>query len=574
VKRFLAGLTLMLALAALVAASPALAQPGAASPPPPLDVLLTPHMANGEVDRLDVRMKIAAPEVGAGSALLRMPVILVSTPTAAYEASAIQATDDRGALRLTAEEEPATPSGVYRRYLTDRATVGDVTVRYGAPPRDVSIATRNGPLFDLRRQTGGVMGAGVYFFALPDKETPYSISLDWDLTAMPAGARGVWSVGEGRQTIIAPAEVLAFSFYAAGTVKSVPEAGGEAFALYWLDQPPFDTRVLAGELRTLYDFMSNFFGDAGAPYRVFIRGNPYPAGGGTSLARSFMFGYGAGGETTTKSLQQLLAHEMAHNWPRLNGDEDHALTAWYTEGTAEYYSALLSLRAGVLTPDAFLRVLNEGAEGYYTNPYLTLTNAEAGAKFWQDSRAQKVPYGRGFMYLAKVDAQVKAATGGRRGLNDLVLEVQARQRRDETVGAAEWVEMLGREIGAVEARAGFDAMVSGEIIVPAANSFGPCFRPVATTFIPFELGFDEMSLGVVSKLREGSAAAEAGLKDGDVIVSMTPLNTVRDDEARTLNLEVRRDGVEIGISYLPRGAPVPGWRWERSPGASDAECVL
>lgn len=550
------------------------AAPGAwAAEPAPLNVILRPQPdAKGGVARLDVELRLPAPSTAAGEALLRMPVTLVSTPTAAYAAADIRVRDDRGPLALTSVDDPATPEGVYRRYLAERAPSGELKVAYSVAPRAVSSETRNGPLFDLRVQPGGLMGAGVYFFALPVGDQPYRITLDWDLSALPDGARGVWSLGEGQRTITAPASTLSFSFYAVGSVASEPQAGGQDFALYWLAQPPFDIQDLAAETRTLYESMSRFFGDEGAPYRVFIRENPYPAGGGTALAQSFMFGYGANGQTTGGGLQMLLAHEMAHNWPRLT-DSAHPLTAWYTEGAAEFYASTLAYRAGLLSADDLLDIVNRRADGYYANPHLRLSNAEAGKIFWSDSRAQRVPYGRGFMYLTNINAQVRAASDGQRSLDDLVLELLARQRRGEPAGLAEWKALIIAELGEAAGRA-FDAMTDGEIIVPLPGSLGPCFRAVAVQARPYDLGFDEMRLGVVADLRPDSAAARAGLADGDEILSLTPVSELQKDETRTMEMTIRRDGQTYGVRYLPRGEPISGWRWEKVDSVAADRCAL
>lgn len=558
-------LTLLLVTPDVLASTPP-------SAPPALDVVLAPRAKGGAVDRLEVRMRIGHPDLAAGKTLLKMPLTQASIPTARYDAAAIQARDAKGPLKLVAVDETPIADEVYRHWKLDRATVGDVRVRYATPPRAVSSETRNGPLYDLRGEAGGIMGAGIYFFALPDTEHPYHITLEWDLSGMPAGSRGIWSLGEGPQSTVAPADTLAYSVYAAGPVKSAPAEGEGHFSLYWLNPPPFDAGALSTRIRHLYGHMSEFFHDAGAPYRVFVRANPYPSGGGTAFPRSFMFGYGTGGETTDRGTVMLIAHEMAHNWPTLQGEE-HGAYAWYTEGTADYYAALLALRSGVIDQASFLSIINSYASDYYTNPFRSLGNEQVAARFWSDARAQRVPYERGFMYLARVDAQLREKSGGKRSLDTLVLEILARQRRGEKVGLREWVALVTRELGA-SARAEFEDMVAGKTIVPLPNSFGPCWSPVAVTERPFDLGFDKMRLAVVRDLRPGSAAEQAGVKEGDKILSMTPLQQARSNSEQKMELTVERGGQPLRLSYSPRGAPVPGWRWMRKPGVSDAACKL
>jgi hypothetical protein len=545
----------------------------AAAAPTALDVALTPHLQAGEVDGLAVALRIEAPGVAAGQPLLRMPTRIVSTPTAAYDAAAIHARDALGELPLHVLDEAPTPTGNYRQYLADRATSGDVQVEYAAPARAVDSTTRNGPLFDLRKQAGGLMGAGVYFLALPPDEAPHTVHLAWHLDGLPPGARGVWSVGEGDQTTVLTTEALAFSFYAVGNVHSEPEQGVDKFGLYWLAEPPFDMRRLAADTRRLHDYMAHFFRDESGSYRVFARANPYPAGGGTALLGSFMFGYGNGNVQSPKELQILLAHEMAHNWPKTTADEEHAATAWYTEGTAEYYSSALSYRAGIIDLARFTEIVNERADLYYANPLRALTNVEVGKRFWSEDAAQRVPYGRGFMYLARLDAQVRAKSHGRRSVDDLVLAMAAAEKRGEKMGNVQWRALVVKELGAA-AGGEYDDMVVGKPIEPAAGSFGPCLRPERTTVRPFELGFDRLRLGVVSQLQPGSAAALAGLKEGDIITAMTPLEAVRNDPKRLTEVSIRRGESLDTIRYLARGPETPTWHWVRVDGVPDASCKL
>lgn len=550
-----------------------LAAAARAEGPPRLDLVLAPHVTEGADSYLGVTMTLERPGLAAGAGLAHLPLTLVGIPTARYDGDALTARDAAGPLPLVQSEEPPTPQGIYRRWSVARATVGDVVISYHAPPRRVTAATNNGPLFDLRQEAGGFAGAGVGFIAAPVAAGPYRVRLHWDLSAAPSGSMGVWSLGEGDVEAVIPSEVLEFSYYEAGPVKAYPATGREAFGLYWLGEPPFETAALGERVQKLYGLMADFFGEHDASYRVFMRQNPYHGAGGSGLAHSFMFGYEPAAKPTVDSLQGLLSHEIAHNWPSLQGE--HGDIAWYTEGTAEYYSLFLAYRGGLLTPDQVLKTINERAAAYYSNPYRALSNPEAAKVFWTDAVAQTVPYGRGFFYLVQTDAQIRARSGGRRSLDDVVKALRVRQLKGEPYGIAEWLALVGAELGPDQAKRDYDAMAAGVLLTPMPGVFTPCLTPVETTARPFQLGFARASLNddrVVRDLQPGSAAALAGVRNGDVIVSVGDVNKVRADEGLSLTLTLRRDGTETTLTYLPRGPAVPAWRWARDPKIPDAAC--
>jgi predicted metalloprotease with PDZ domain len=353
--------------------------------------------------------------------------------------------------------------------------------------------------------------------------------------------------------------------------------------MYWLSEPPFDVAAAAGMIQKLFDYMSGFFHDDGGSYRVFMR-KTLANGGGTALTRSFMFGYGESKPPTAESLEGLIAHEMVHNWPTLAGD--HADTSWYTEGSAEYYSVVLSYRAGLSTPAEFLKRINEHASGYYLNPLQNLSNRVADAIYWQDSRAGHVPYGRGFMYLAAVDAEIRTRTHNKRSLDDIVLKLLERTRAAEVSGGkskepgvADWQELIGKELGSRGVR-GYENMVAGKPIVPPADTFGPCFRPVRMSVgRPLDPGFDVSSLSgpkrVIKGLIAGSPAALAGLLDGDEVIAAPDLgDPTFQDADKPLVMKVRRGSQELPISFVPAGKPVMGYEWKRNERVSDADCKI
>lgn len=540
---------------------------------PRLDLVMRPHATGDQNSYIAVRMTLDRPNVAAGEQLIHIPLKIVGIPTARYDGNAITARDDSGPLELIAEDEPPTPQWIYRHWKVSRATVGDVVVTYKAPPRQVSAATNNGPLFDLREEAGGFAGAGVGFLALPVKDGPYQVNLRWDLAEAPSGSRGEWSLGDGDTSVEVPAEVLAFSYYAVGPLQSIPAVSNGKFGLYWLGQPTFDMPALGERIMSLYGTLSTFFGDTNSSYRVFTRQNPYEGTGGSALAGSFMFGYHPQSQPTVDDLQNLLAHEMTHNWPAMEGE--HGDTAWYSEGTAEYYSLLLSHRGGQLSTDKYLADLNERADAYYSNPYLNLTNPQAAKIFWTDPTAQTVPYGRGFLYLLNTDAQIRARSQGKHSLDDVVLELNRRKVHQEPHGIPQWLDLVGHDIGAARAGSEYDAMAAGATLVPAEHRFSPCFILVHRMDHVFQLGFARASLndgGVIHDLALDSAAARAGIKDGDQVISVKGLVETRKSESKPLSLTLRRAEQQIEVTYVPRGAEVAGYGWVRNRAAAEQTC--
>lgn len=128
------------------------------------------------------------------------------------------------------------------------------------------------------------------------------------------------------------------------------------------------------------------------------------------------------------------------------------------------------------------------------------------------------------------------------------------------------------------ARSTYDSMLAGGVMLPDSDAFGPCFARTTGQFRRFELGFDGKSLTtqprLVRGLVPGSAAAAAGLHEGDEITQVVGLDRVQGDQKATITWKVRRDGVVIPITYLPRGETTEAYQWRRVPGVPDNKCGI
>ena len=111
--------------------------------PPPLDVTLAPE-GSGAAERMDVIMRIPAPMLGAGKPLLRMPLLLAGTPTARYEASAIQATNAKANRPIIRRKR--TRSGTFSSFRNGvMASVATISRMAQSPVKCVMVSSGLGP---------------------------------------------------------------------------------------------------------------------------------------------------------------------------------------------------------------------------------------------------------------------------------------------------------------------------------------------------------------------------------------------------------------------------------------------
>jgi membrane-associated protease RseP (regulator of RpoE activity) len=120
-------------------------------------------------------------------------------------------------------------------------------------------------------------------------------------------------------------------------------------------------------------------------------------------------------------------------------------------------------------------------------------------------------------------------------------------------------------------------MLQGATPLPPSDAFGPCFRRVTKPLRRYQLGFDPKVLvepkRIVRGLIAGSAAAKAGLHNGDEILKPVGQDHIQGDQTGILTLQIRRGSQEMTIRYLPRGETVDAWQWERVRTVPDTACA-
>jgi len=531
---------------------------------PDLDVSLAPVAdARGALTRLDVAVRFEAPPQG--EALATIAVTANTVETSARHMSGLVFSDAKGILPVEARDTARDGDNLERSWKPLRPAQGAVTLAYrvSIDPAQPELAK---PQYELRASDGGLSGAGNAFLILPADDLPRDISVHWDLSRAGEGARGISSIGTGNARSSHPLrpEQIGGSYYMAGHIGTF--ARGTFFGA-WQGHFGFDGPELMDWAARLQGYYGRFFDQRPASFGVFARTNHLNPGSGIGLTDSFAFTFSE--KTPIADLESLLAHEMVHAWINSLSNSMDAPgglgLSWFGEGLAVHYQRLLPWRAGLISRQAFLDDLNSTAGRYYTNALIATPNDRIAEGFWKDTRIRVLPYDRGSLYFASVDAQIRKASEGRRSLDDLVRQMLAERRAGHPMDLALWKRLLGAELGA-KGLADFDTMLAGGTVLPPSAAFGPCFERVTKPLRRFDLGFDPLILvtpdRIVKGLKPASAAAAAGLREGDRILNRFPQDALQGDQEATLTLDIDRGGEKLSITYKPRGETIDAYQWQ------------
>ena len=380
-------------------------------------------------------------------------------------------TDDDGNIPYHLGDAPSCYSAaIFRGIYFERETHGLLHWQYHILPRVLPEGYRSSPYYDFRAEPLGLNGCGLFAFILPTTgDDLVWVHLDWDLTKMPEGARGIWSYGEGAVNCVLNAWKTRMSLFQTGMMHAFEQGG---LGIYWFSEPYFDVRSVAKRLYPIYEYMKSYFHDKDSCFRVFLRRDPFKiSGGGSACPYAFISGYSAMGGMDADHWFGVLIHEMTHTWPAMY-DLHVGEGTWFTEGCTEFYSTMLPYKGGFLDAEFTVAQLNNKiTERYYDNPYREMPNMEISAIQWKDRRAQTVPYGRGFVYVAKVDAQLRHE--GKGSIDDIVLQYNNLNR----MTLQNWKDFVQERLGQ-QGLQDFENMFAGKLVIPEPDLFGPEFTLV------------------------------------------------------------------------------------------------
>ena len=576
----------LLAVAAAIAGV-AMPRVACAASVPQLTITLSPAApgAGGNIPYVDVRIAAPDMQVAAGKPLLHLPLLSSNVTSIADSLQRLSVSDSRGALALTARDDPPSAQMPFRHWYAGREVTGTVTIRYRAPITNALNPRGAAPPLELRTEDGAFSGDASTFLVLPVSDRAYRIAVKWSFAALGPKAVGLSTLGAGNAGRTAPPATTELRldavygsglYFMGGLVHTYPAPlPASGFMSAWQGTAPFDGRALMRWTQSLYGSYLRFFhAPPGQPYEVFLRRNLVNAGGGVEVGRSFVGTFDR--QTKAADLELTLAHEMVHTFVGGLDAPRGLASSWYSEGLAVYYERVLPWRAGRISTADFLADLNKTAARYYTDLLGNAPNSRIPERFWADTRIRVLPYDRGSLYFAQLNAELRAASGGKRSLDDLVLQMIGRRRRGLRVDEQTWIGLVQKALGA-RGVAQFHAMMDGRLVLPSSNAFGRCFERTMAPLRRYELGFDSEVLmepsRIVRGLIPGSQAARAGLRNGDRILRPVPQDAIQADQGAKLTLLIERSGRSFPLTYLPRGAVVQAYQWRRRPDVPDRSCA-
>lgn len=424
----------------------------------------------------------------------------------------------------------------------------------------------------LRRDHGGIIGAGSYFLPRFHADQDYNISVAWDLGACPEATRAVCSFGEGPLPVQATGkgDTLLNCAFAVGPLGSFPEdppqhGAQEGFGrTYWLGELPHNLDAVKDYVTKIFPDMSAHFNDEEGRYRAFLRRVPLGFGA-VSLESSSIIAYD---EDVIKvhdwELIRLLNGTMVSTWVQMTQEDDGRENDWFTHGLSYLFTVYLPFRFKQQGPDYFRATVNAFLSAYYTNPLvfksLSELDSPESSQEWYFASAKT---SRAFVYMLKMDAYLRRAAKLRgedveRPLDELVRDLCIRRKNGEKIQRAHWIEGIADWLGREEAEGHFQAMLQngGQVneLHDMLSSFGNKYGPQLVEQEGLEFGFDKRSLedGVISGVVKGSRAAEAGLQNGDQVAKYSRPEACEVECSARFKLTIERDGERLDIVYRPR----------------------
>lgn len=367
----------------------------------------------------------------------------------------------------------------------------------------------------------------------------------------------------------------------------------------------FDQRRAAEDVRRIVETQHAFWG--GAPYDRYMFLSLLTGGGGglEHKASTMIIGdrWLTRDEDAYRRWLGLVSHEFFHTWnvkrlrPLALGpfdyeNENYVRDLWVVEGITSYYDDLMVRRSGLMTRGDYLGVLSRAIEGLQNragrrHQSLSEASFDAWVKYYRQDEnsgnSQISYYRKGSIVAWLLDAQIRAATGDEKSLDDVMRLAYERFPEQRHGYTPQQFRDVASEVADVDLDPFFAAVVDGRGELGysvALRHFGLRFAEApADDDAPAWLGLrTETRHGrlMVRSVHRDGPAWEAGINPGDELLAIGEERLPEDLDERLGQL---RPG-EVGSVLISRRghlrrlevtfgqAPASAWTIEQDPEAS------
>ena len=268
----------------------------------------------------------------------------------------------------------------------------------------------------------------------------------------------------------------------------------------------------------------------------------------------------------------VISHEFFHAWnvkrlrPRPLGPFDysrevHTPSLWISEGLTSYYGELALVRAGIITPEAYLTAVAHLFTDFEQEPgraerSIEDTSWDTWFRLFTPSGRQRYGfnlentnysyYDGGQVVGHLLDFAIRQDTGNRKSLDDWMRLLYSRYALPKPGFEPEDVLRAASEVAGQDMSGFFRSYISGKEPLPYEQYFAYAgLRVVRESqadkpWAGIDTGKSDDGRSVINNVIPGSPAEQAGLDRGDVVVAMN-------------GKEVKSDTLGQGLSQLRPG---------------------
>jgi predicted metalloprotease with PDZ domain len=222
--------------------------------------------------------------------------------------------------------------------------------------------------------------------------------------------------------------------------------------------------------------------------------------------------------------------------------ENYTPLLWLFEGFTSYYDDLMLVRSGIVSEATYFKLLAKTVGSVLrgsgrTKQSVADSSFDAWSKYYrQDENAANAIisyYTKGSLIGLAFDLTIRAKTGGKKSLDDVMLALWQRYGRDfyPSVGRGvteEEVEAIFEEVSGVKLKTMFERYVRGTEDLPLAKLYAPFGvklvdeRKGSKPSLDAGIGRDSGGAKLTS-VHEGGPAHQAGLSAGDIVIALDGL---------------------------------------------------